>query len=360
MGKKVANLLLGIFVGLIPLVNLVVATIMAFKSKHKRTWLIALSMVVCIGILVYNRNNDDIYGEVTPVTNELALHANLAITSAYATGTTDTLLLDSLVKSAWQQIARTRATPDHKLKKVMQDAADGNFTSESHRQLTPYLSRLNALAQRHDSTIHADVLHETDHFVLNYMARGTEPSALSGLFITITYITGLCYCISLFNARGAAAAADNTPVEQPANAPRSPGRSNAATSPGRRPMPGDDLSMFDPRYQGTGTERVSGETVLEQLDNSSSETYTTPSAGDPVYINLLTAEQLAAIPGISSIQAKAIVQQRNTGGPFMDREDFASRSNLSDMVIDRIENQLNYAVSRSNNRGNSGSRVLDI
>lgn len=363
MGNSLVATFFGILVGLIPVVNLIVATVMAFNRKHKRRILLLVALVVTFAASIANSDSDT-HTETTPMASELALQVNLAIANTNAGAKVDTLQLDSLVKTAWPKIAANHGK-NKKLQKMLQHAVNHDFSSESHDKLVPYLNSLHRLAAQKDSSVQTAVLKETEDFVWHYMYKEREERLWPIFIVLATYIMGLYYCIVLFKTR----ATENTSYTTPGNQQQAFSQPAAANNrrqtnprqPGRRPMPGDDLSLFDTRNQGTETENISGEDFLNQLENNNDIISTTAaSTGDPIYINFLNEAQLARIPGISSIQAKTIIQQRNSGGPFINRDDFAARSRLSEMVIERMEDQLNYSVSGNNNGGNSGGRVLDI
>ena len=59
-------------------------------------------------------------------------------------------------------------------------------------------------------------------------------------------------------------------------------------------------------------------------------------AGERVYVNRADAEELTALPGIGSVFADRIVEERRERGPFFYPEDLEAVSGIGQKTIDRL------------------------
>lgn len=62
----------------------------------------------------------------------------------------------------------------------------------------------------------------------------------------------------------------------------------------------------------------------------------------PIDINNASAELLAELPGIGETRAQAIVEERETNGPFESAEDLARVSGVGTATIERFRDQISF------------------
>ena len=89
--------------------------------------------------------------------------------------------------------------------------------------------------------------------------------------------------------------------------------------------------------------RISAETPGQRLD-----------------INTATEDQLAALPGLTIIDAKKAIAYRDAHGGFADLDAFFAEINAKPHIIVRLQDQLTVSAVRQDDAAQSGKRQLDI
>lgn len=62
----------------------------------------------------------------------------------------------------------------------------------------------------------------------------------------------------------------------------------------------------------------------------------------PINVNTADAELLAELPGIGPSRAEAIIEERETNGPFESADDLARVSGIGSATVDRMRDQVAF------------------
>ena len=82
--------------------------------------------------------------------------------------------------------------------------------------------------------------------------------------------------------------------------------------------------------------------------------------GQRLDINTATEDQLAALPGLTIIDAKKAIAYRDAHGGFADLDAFFAEINAKPHIIVRLQDQLTVSAVRQDDAAQSGKRQLDI
>lgn len=317
MIKRVSGTVIGVVLGILPLVNLLAGAILSFVRRKRTLGFVMLAGAAITVFSVYmnvRRRNAELAQVASFITGTATRVQQLPLT----TYKEDTLQLEQAMKQAMQEAAKEYYAQTGSMSREITAAYNGSFSTEGNKLFRRYVTEVIKLNnQPTNNTRPQQIKESTEFFIERYRSAnnlGSYPFFVA--LPMLLYFLGLITCIylyrSLFTQRSHIAA-DNSTAESY-----------------QRDLNG-----------GTGS--PSGNS-----DSFSSNTFKSNNAysGTPVHINQATEQELSALPGISSIQAKLIVKERADNGPFYSMDDFSSRvTTLTNRVETNLAGRLNFSAA---------------
>ncbi|MBC9911689.1 ComEA family DNA-binding protein [Chitinophaga varians] len=364
--KRLWGILLGIVVGIIPLVNTFGATIFSYKLKKKQWTTIygviaGITLVLAVVINIYGRKEKPIKAAFPE-----AFRKNLQMVSVKRD-----MLIDSVgMETALQQVLRNTAhqlvQEDEKNKPLLENAQQGKLSAKpqaAFHQLSQYLYRdyldkvkAGTENDKYDLTFDTEKLaadqqatRHINNFTEEYLTaeHGAMYAAMSGL-VLIGYVIACVGCIS------SGANLFLTPGEEATNVRRAGvDDETVSRSFNRQPAPEpeperEEPIVSPPAFQPPPLPPRTPPRTPPPLPQQE------PISSVVVKVNTAEEEELMQLRGINRILAKTIISERNTNGNFTDINDLKRRMELSSEQVDRIRGNVDFDAPK---RG--GGRVIE-
>ncbi|RFS19492.1 helix-hairpin-helix domain-containing protein [Chitinophaga silvatica] len=310
--KKTAGLVLSIFLGIFPLLNLLAASIFTFFSK-KKVWaltflIVAVLTFICSRISTFHSTNEKSAKRLFVLAFQSNLR-NVRITSKTAlnAGDLEKALNDVLVLTSEQVIKM-----DNKVGGLLANAKNGSLNKkevEAFQELNAklhsyYLSNIpfrNGTGKYDFTIIEAE---DKDSFISNSSAKFLEKyidaetgtlESIFGFFYFFGYAFGLVGSIhfgkKLFTSSG-------------------------------------EKTFDEPMIQASGNTSYSPENA-NYHSREDIQVGVPDQPGMIININIADESALVALPGINRILAKSIVSERNLNGYYKNLSDLKNRMSLS-------------------------------
>lgn len=315
MIKRVSGTVIGVLLGILPLINLLAGAILSFVRRRRTLGFIMLAGAAITVFSVYmnvRRRNAEMARVAPFITGTTTRVQQLSLT-AYK----DTLQLQQEVRQAMQEAAKEYYAQTGRMSREITAAYNGSFSREGDRLFRIYLMKLIKLNnQPQNSNPTQEIKEATATFISSY--KSSNETGSYPFFVALPmllYFLGLVTCIylyrSLFTQRSHITISDD----------------NSTAESDQRDLKGD--TSASPGYN----------------DDFSDTAFTSHTAysGTPVPVNQATEQELANLPGISIIQAKLIIKERADNGPFYSMGDFSSRvTTLTPRVETNLAGRLQF------------------
>lgn len=350
--KRVWGILLGIVVGVIPLINTVAASIFAYRLKKKK-WMRIYVITSCVTLLlmvlanVY-ANKEKPIKAAFPAT----FQKNLQAVAVKRDALIDSVEMETILKQVLTNTANQLIQDDKKRESLLQHARNGSLSEKpkaafhklSQYFYEDYLNKVKAGTgkDKNDLTFDTAKLWEDQqtagniaNFVSVYLESEHEVSSLLiGGLALVSLVIGCVGCISnsanLF-VRSGVEAADTFRTGA--------GEGAVTGSFNRQPPP--------------ATRR--DEPVPAQSQRTPPPLPQASTSAGMVNVNAAEENELMQLRGINRILAKTIISERSVGGNFTDIDDLEKRLELSAEQVDRIRGSVEFDAPK---RG--GGRVIEF
>ncbi|MBC9931985.1 ComEA family DNA-binding protein [Chitinophaga qingshengii] len=346
--KRICGLLAGFFIGAIPLVNCLAATLLAFYKKKKR---VALFYAILTGVFVFALGKSYYADEKKKGFNPVFLQSfkqHLADQASLKQQTEAELgVLKFTVGEALCQAAMEQMEKDAALEGLLEAAKRNDFSGNARAEYAgfcqclyeQYLLKVNTSKGKHrfDLKIDSAMINHCEPAMISFTDAYLESGNLSGywllqILIGLTYL--LCWVGCVRNARNLFVPPPEPPVRDTSQLYysdlfRSWASPLMPAGPPRAPLPQEAPPPPPPPM-------------------------TPPPLPPMVKINIADEAELMQLRGVNRILAKSIIAERSAGGNFTDVNDLKKRMDLSREQIDGMSASLSFDALRGR-----GGRVIE-
>lgn len=198
MSKKTTGILVGIALGIIPVINLIASTTYAWaKRKYVPAAILSVLLATCVGSM-FSGKTDGLAASryLLLVSEKLSKEVISYINTAE---NIDAITLDSAVQIGMQHTSAYFSAKEPQVSNFFRHAADKTFTPAEQQAYSDYLSTLYRLSENGSNNLREQVAAASSIFVHNYWLEENNemvPAAL--IAFMLTWVAGFIFCVVLF------------------------------------------------------------------------------------------------------------------------------------------------------------------
>lgn len=356
--QRLAGLVLGFFIGILPVINTLAASFFAFSKKRKKTAISYLvAACVCIAAIAVSNYYDNQQKAADSMFVQ-TFQSNLQEVTVKSDVLIDPAEMESILKQVLTNTADQLSGKDERLEGLFANARTGKLSSRSAKGFHAFAEQVQK-----DYASKASMGTGKNRYNLAFGRSALEGQLGQGVrdFLkdyfydekSALHIVSLCFLtISFFIGWVGSTRQGWDLFYKPAAAITSPTNSTVDKSYGWR----DD--MYE-RFNRNTPPPLPQQNTAAPRNTASQETSTVPKStvAGQINVNIAGEEGLMQLRGINRILAKTIIAERSTGGYFTGIADLQKRIDLSAEQVERMGGNLDFEPPK---RGGAGGRVIEF
>ncbi|MCW3463997.1 ComEA family DNA-binding protein [Chitinophaga nivalis] len=355
--RKISGILVGILLGLVPFIGPLACCIYAFKKKKFRAVLLLVVTLLSQMAVAYINSRDIDKRDMAVTLFSASVHQRILTIKIPADGTISIAQLEDSITQRMEMTAAEYSRKQDDVAKGFVPLARSVLSDEENQHFQYYLMRLHKLYVNdldslrkagHPAMSLADLpgssqrntVSHTRAFVSFYLTKElTAGGGWIAMLLLASYTMSIALCIVFFK---------NAFTGNQDSHTNNNGYTPVSTAPANN------------RYPPATDQEIAAILATDIPATPAAADMPPPlPTVDAVKINMAREEEIAPLPGIGTVQAMRIIQERQQHGFFISMDDFKNRMSLAERVYRNLADKIDFTVPQNGSNGPKG-RVIEF